>query len=141
MGGFGSGQCDGRATVEGCCSLVLDVDQIIRPIRRVMRKLGISEIPDGRVLEHSWRAFRWTYGGDAEPWATVGYRIELRSHGGTVWLRYDVDHHSLRTGPQKHRITVERRLARSEACAGGGYARRPGAGCASSTCRTVGRGS
>jgi hypothetical protein len=36
----------------------------------------------------------------------VEYRLDLRSHGGLAWLRYDVDHFSRRTGPQDHRITL-----------------------------------
>jgi hypothetical protein len=91
----------GTATVEGCSSLVLDVDNVTRPIRQ---KQGISEIPDGRVLEIPARSLRWTRRG--EPWATVEYRLELRSHGGTAWLRYDVDHYSQRTGPQEHKISL-----------------------------------
>jgi hypothetical protein len=106
MGGFGSGRYGGRATVEGCGSLVLDVDYVTRPIRQAMRKLGISEIPDGRVVELPWNAFRWTHHGATEPWATVEYRLELRSHDGAASLRYDVDHYSSRTGPQEHRVTL-----------------------------------
>jgi hypothetical protein len=106
MGGFGSGRHGGRATVEGCDSLVLDVDRIIRPVRQAMRKLGISEISDDRVIEVPWNAFCWTRNGDPKPWATVEYRLQLRSHGGVVWLRYDVDHFSRRTGPQEHRLTL-----------------------------------
>ena len=106
MGGIGSGRYGGQATVEGCGSLVLDVDELTRPLRRAMQKLGISEIPDGRALELSWRSLRWTHDGDTEPWATVEYRLALRSDGGAAWLRYDVDHYSRRTGPQEHRITM-----------------------------------
>ncbi len=73
-----------------------------------MRKLGISEIPDGRVLELPWSALRWTHHDDTDPWATVEYRLELRSCGGLAWLCYDVDHDGRRTGPQEHRITMAR---------------------------------
>jgi hypothetical protein len=85
---------------------VLDVDRITRPIRQAMRKTGIPEIPDGHVLESAWGTFVWTRHGDTEPWATVDYRFELRSHSGLAWLRYDIDHYSQSTGPQEQRITL-----------------------------------
>jgi hypothetical protein len=58
------------------------------------------------VLELPWSAFRWTHYGETEPWATVEYRLELRSHDGAACVRYDIDHHSRSTGPQEHRITL-----------------------------------
>ncbi len=106
MGGFGSGRRGGCATVEGCGSLVLDVDRLTRPLRQAIRKLGISEIPYGRVLEMPWNALRWTHQGETEPWATVEYRLELRAHDGVARLRYNIDHYSQSTGPQEHRINL-----------------------------------
>jgi hypothetical protein len=106
MGGFGSGRYGGPATVEGCGSLVLDVDNITRPIRQAMRKLGFSAIPDDRAAEIPWYPLRWTHRDDAQPWAEVQYRLKLRSHGGVAWLRYDIDHYSRSTGQQEHRIAL-----------------------------------
>jgi hypothetical protein len=106
MGGLGSGRTGGWPTVEGCCSLVLSADEIMRPIRNGMRKLGMREIAEGRRVNLPWRAYRWTRHGESDPWAVVQIRLELSSRYGTAWFRYDVDHYSRRTGPQEYRVSL-----------------------------------
>ena len=106
MGGYGSGRHGGWPTVEACDTLVISVDDITRPIRRGLRKLGIQSIADGRVAELPWRTWHWTLSGDDAPWASVECRLELRARTGTAWLRYDVDHFSHRTGPQEYPVSM-----------------------------------
>src|ERR1700760_2646340 len=106
MGGFGSGRTGGGPTVEGCNSLVLDINRITRPTREHMRKRGMSEIAPGQVV-HSSLSWQWTRYGEDEPWAEVEIRLELRSRSGTAWLRYDVDHFSRPTGPQEYPVSLE----------------------------------
>lgn len=106
MGGYGSGRTGGWPTVEGCASLVLSADDITRPIRRGMRKLGMREIPEGRTAEMAWRTLRWTRRADDEPWAEIEIRLELGGRDGRAWLRYDIDHLSRPTGPQEYPVAL-----------------------------------
>lgn len=106
MGGYRSGRTGGQATVEGCASLILCADDITRPIREMMRELGFRAIPDGRQVAIPWRRMGWSRRGEAEPWAVVEYRLELRAADGTAWLRYDVDHYGRRTGPQEYPVRM-----------------------------------
>src|SRR5271165_1227048 len=106
MGGWNSGRYGGWPTVEACDSLVISVDDITRPVRNAMRKLGIQSIADNRPVELPWRNWQSTRNGDDEPWAVVEYQLELRADSGTARLRYDVDHVSHRTGPQKQTVSM-----------------------------------
>ncbi len=86
--------------------MVLSVDAITRPIREEMRRLGFQAIPEDRRIDIPWCALRWTRHGETEPWAEVEFRLELRPHGGTAWLRYDIDHDSGPTGPQEYPVQM-----------------------------------
>jgi hypothetical protein len=82
MGGYGSGRLGGWPTVEACDTLVISVDDITRPVRRELRKLGIQSIAEGRVAELPWQRWQWTtQSGDDQPWAAIEYRLELRARG------------------------------------------------------------
>jgi hypothetical protein len=105
VGRYGS-ECRKRATVEGCGCLVLDVDDLTRPIREIMREMGIPGFPDGRRIEFPPLALQWTRRGAPAPWATVEMRLELEACRGTAWLRYDVHHASHRTGPQQYPVAL-----------------------------------
>ena len=106
MGGYGSGRTGGWPTIEGCQSLVLSSDEIIRSLRQAFRKIGADDAVDKRDIDIAWHPWRWTRTGDDDPWATVEMRFELRQRHGTVWLRYDVDHVSRSTGPQEYSISL-----------------------------------
>ena len=138
MGGIGSGRYGGQATVEGCSSLVLDVDEITRPFRRAMRKLGISKIPHGRVLEIPCAACVGRITGTLHRGrrSNTGLRCAptvARLGCATTWATT-----ATALGRKSIASQWRRRLARSVACAGGGYARQPAAGFASCISRTVG---
>lgn len=90
MGGRGSGRTGGQATVEASGCLILSVDYVMRPIRRIIQQAG-GRIPTGHTVRVPWKRFWWTRGGDGEP-AEVEVRLELRTWDGTAWLRYAVRH-------------------------------------------------
>jgi hypothetical protein len=79
---------------------------LTRPIRKIMREMGIPGFPDARRIEFPPQALQWTRRGATAPWATVEVRLELESCRGTAWLRYDVHHASRRTGPQKYPVAL-----------------------------------
>ena len=106
MGGHNSGRWGGRATVEGCQSLVLSVDSVMEGWTRVLRKYDIPTPSDDHPLKLPWRAWRWTRSGDTEPWATVELRLELRQQTGTAWLQYDFEHANCPTGPQNYPVSM-----------------------------------
>ena len=89
MGGYRSGQTGGLATIEECASLVLSLDDIMRPVQRAMRAAGITEIAEGQRVNIAWHALSWTVR-EPEPWATVDIRLEVGADAGKAWLRYDI---------------------------------------------------
>lgn len=94
MGGMGSGRTDGRATIEGCDSLSIDVARLLR---------GVRCPANSHVMGRA--RMNWSYSG--EPWATVGIEFTINA-GGFGWMRlqYDVEHYSRATGPQDQRIDL-----------------------------------
>src|ERR1700722_10629842 len=106
MGGYGSGRAGGWPTVEGCGSLVLSIDRLMRGSKKVLRRLNVTAPTDDQPLTLGWHTWRWSRSGESEPWAEVDMRLELRAHGGTAWLRYDVDHRSGQTGPQEYPVSM-----------------------------------
>jgi hypothetical protein len=102
MGGFGSGRKGGRATVEGCRSLKLDVNRITRDVRGKLR-----EVPEGAKLEAGPMVWTWTTQGEAAPWARVLVTLRLDPWRGEARLVFDVDHYSRRTGPQDQTVQME----------------------------------
>jgi hypothetical protein len=78
----------------------------MRSVRHAMRKLGMRGISNGQIAVLPWQTRQWIRRDDAEPWAIVEYRLELRASDGTAWLRYDVDHFSCRTGPQGYPVQM-----------------------------------
>jgi hypothetical protein len=106
MGGSNSGRWGGRATVEGCQSLVLSVDGVMRRHTKVLRKYDIPTPSDDHPLKLPWHVWRWTRSGDTDPWSTVELRLERRARDGTAWLRYDIDHATCPTGPQCNSVSM-----------------------------------
>ena len=103
MGGFGSGRHGGRATVEGCRSLVLDINRIMRPVAKALR--GHELASDAEVRLRPSRLW-WTRQGEAEPWADVEVALTLYCDHAVAVLRFDIEHWSNRTGPQVQRISI-----------------------------------
>lgn len=102
MGGMGSGRQGGRATVEGCRSLKLDVNRITRAVRGKLR-----DVPEGAKLEAGPVVWTWTTTGEAKPWARVLLTLRLDRWRGEARLVFDVDHYSRRTGPQDQVVQME----------------------------------
>ena len=101
MGGFGSGRPATRATVEGCRSLKLDVNRLVRPARKAMSVLfGDHTVTVGPSC------WTWTHPDDERPWATVTVFLHLGLERGSARLIYNVDHRSRATGPQDQRVEM-----------------------------------
>lgn len=90
MGGWNSGRRGGTATVEGCASIVLNLDTIMRttagrsPVALKM-EARINDLPQ-----------------------TILLRLDL-DHGagtGSLTLQYDVQHATAATGPQRHSVQM-----------------------------------
>jgi hypothetical protein len=104
MGGPTSGRRGGRATVEGCQSLILNVDRVMQGYTKALRKFPLQTPSDAQPLSLPWNTLRWTRSG--EPWAEVKLRLELRSNDGTAWLRYNNEHVTQKAGPQNHAVSL-----------------------------------
>ena len=103
MGGFGSGRHGGRATVEGCRSLVLDINRVMGPVANALR--GRELASDAEVRLGPSR-LRWARHGEAEPWAEVEVALTLHREHAVAALRFDIEHWSNRTGPQAQRVDI-----------------------------------
>lgn len=88
------------------CSLVLSANAMTRPVRKAMRQMGIHGISPGKPIEFPWRRWTWTRQGEDEPWAAVEFQLVLEAFGGTTRLRYEVDHFSKPTWPQRQSIDM-----------------------------------
>jgi hypothetical protein len=103
MGGMGSGRPGWRVTVEGCRSLVLDLNAIMRAVHAApgWRPLAAGESATAGPFRWSW-----TRHGEAKPWAEVLVTLDLRHGTGRARLQFDVDHDSRRTGAQDQRVDL-----------------------------------
>ncbi len=106
MGGFGSGRPAMRPTVEGCRSLVLDVNVVTRPVMAALRRQGLREMPEsGRVQVPPCRV-TWSRRCERGPWAAVEIALSLGCRTGRAVLRYDVEHTCRPTGPQVQQVEM-----------------------------------
>lgn len=103
MGGYGSGRRGGRPTVEGCRSLVLDINRVLRPVMKALD--GRDLPPDARVRAGPWRLWLARQG-QAELGASVEVALTLYRQHGFATLRYDLEHVSRRTGPQAQQVEL-----------------------------------
>jgi hypothetical protein len=104
-------------TAEGCGSLVLDINRVMRPVRDA-RRAGASPAVEHRM--------HWTRRSEAEPWATVDIAVLAHQDPAVVVLKFDIDHLTRPTGPQVQRVRIV-----SEPCGFGGvrwYWLRPATG-------------
>lgn len=106
MGGRNSGRWGGRATVEGCASLILSIDSILHGFSGIIRRLNMPAPSDDNPLNLPWHPRRWSRSGETEPSSVIELRMELRSNDGTAWLRYDLEHATRPTGPQHHLVRL-----------------------------------
>lgn len=90
MGGMNSGRRSGRGTVEGCASIVLSINTIIRATG--------GRSPSGRRL---------TVTVNGQP-QTILVRLDLEpaAETGSLTLKYDVQHTSAATGPQHYAVRL-----------------------------------
>jgi hypothetical protein len=100
MGGYDSGRQGGRPTVEGCWSLVLDINRVMRPVADARRKGAEGALAVTQRI-------RWTSHGETEPWAEVDIAILAHQEHAVAVLRFDVAHVSHRTGPQAQRAEID----------------------------------
>src|SRR3954449_12738920 len=104
MGGYGSGRTGGIPTVEACDSLVLNINQIMRQVRKAMRIKGWNIIPyDATVCIPSYM-WGWRRPGELIPWAVADLRLQIGTSCGTARLCYDIEHISCSTGPQSYMV-------------------------------------
>ena len=101
MGGFGSGRPGGRSTVEGCRSLVLDINRIMRPGADALRGRELARDAEVRLGP---RRLRWTRQGEAEPWAEVEVSLTVHREHAAAALRFAIEPWSDRAGPRAQRV-------------------------------------
>ena len=102
MGGMGSGRPGMWATVEGCRSLRLDVNAVIRRVR--------EQLPAGAavtVLRTGPIRWGWQVHGENAGIHYVLVTLELGEWDGSARLQYDITHSSRRTGPQDQTVDME----------------------------------
>jgi hypothetical protein len=133
MGGLGSGRQGGRATVEGCQPLVLDINHIMRPVMRDLRGRELPADAEVRVEQRQRRRRR----AEAETCAGVEVSLTLYQGHGFATLRFDLRRWSKRIGPQRQRVELVSTPAGSAAGAGGGSAVAPAGAAPSSTCQAA----
>lgn len=102
MGGYGSGRQGGKATVEGCRSLKLNVNRVTRAVRSALR-----DLPEGRGLTAGPSVWSWTAPGETVLCARVLVTLRLDHWRGEARLQFDVDHWSRKTGPQDQVVQME----------------------------------
>ena len=104
MGGYGSGRHSGQPTVEGCRSLVLDINRLIRPVADALHGRHLGRDDEVRI---DGIRLAWTRDGDDIPWAELWLTLVARRDEATATLRFDVDHSSRRTGLQTQHVQIE----------------------------------
>jgi hypothetical protein len=99
MGGFLSGRYGGAPTAEGCGSLVLNINELMRPIAAARRRDAEGPPAVGHRV-------RWTRQGEAEPWAEVDVAVLAQPTRAEAVLRFDIAHLSRSTGPQVQHVEI-----------------------------------
>lgn len=102
MGGMNSGRRGWKATVEGCRTLKLDVNEVTRAARGDLLAVDAAALP---LVER--RVWSWTTAGETEPRARVLLTLALHRHHGRARLRFDIAQPSRRTGPQDQSVEME----------------------------------
>lgn len=100
MGGMGSGRRGGRATVEGCRSLRLDVNHVMRGMRERLRGT-----PQGERVGASM-VWSWTRSGEGAPMAQAVVTVVVDHWRGHARLQFDVAHWSQSTGQQDQTVQM-----------------------------------
>lgn len=102
MGGMNSGRRGWKATVEGCRTLKLDVNQVTRGARADLR--AHKEAAEALIERRVWS---WTSEGDAEPRARALVTLVLHAHCGTARLQFDIAQPTHRTGQRDQTVRLE----------------------------------
>ena len=106
MGGYGSGRPATSPTIEGTASLALDVNRVMAPMMRALRRHGMAGVPEGQTVTLVPLAWSWTRVGKGEPWAEVRVALTLGPDWGEAVLSYDIDHLTCPTGPQRETVRL-----------------------------------
>ncbi|MBR0653060.1 hypothetical protein GXW78_25615 [Roseomonas terrae] len=101
MGGMNSGRRGWKATVEGCRTLQLDVNQVTRAARRALR----NQTDATPVVHRS--VWSWTMDGDAAPRAGASVTLSLQRLHGAARLQFDIAQPTHRTGPRDQTVNLE----------------------------------
>lgn len=116
MGGYNSGRWGGRATVEATGCLRLDVNLVMRTVRRTLEHAGAPPLGPGREPAALALGWRWSKDGTAEPFAAASMALRFDGAHGTARLCYSIRHLSAETGPQDYTVALE-----AEPCRFGGW--------------------
>lgn len=106
MGGYGSGRTGGWPTKEATDSLTLNVNRVMAPVMRELRKQGMRTVPDGLSVALVPFPWRWRRADEDEPWATVNMSLTVGADWGEAVLSYDIGHFSGPTGPQNYTVRL-----------------------------------
>jgi hypothetical protein len=107
MGGYGSGRRGWRVSDDGTGALVLDVDRLVTPVLRQLRRKGRWPPPTGEAARVSPQILTWTRTNDGRLLAEVTVDVTLRANTGVAWLRYNILHLTRDTGPQDYAVLLE----------------------------------
>ena len=107
MGGYNSGRWGGRRTVEATGCLKLDVNAVMRSVRRALDKAGAPPLGPGRALAFPALQWIWTKDDEPEPFAAAEVALRFDGTAGTARLRYSIRHLSAETGPQAYAVAME----------------------------------
>ena len=106
MGGYGSGRTGGVPTVEGCGSLILNINAIMREVRHALRIKGLNTVPHDAAVHIPSYVWGWRREEEPSPWAVADLRLEIGTTRGTARLCYDIEHVSGGTGPQSYVVSM-----------------------------------
>ena len=106
MGGYGSGRTGGVPTVEGCGSLILNINEIMRQVRKALRIKGLNTVPHDAAVHIPSYVWGWRREEEPAPWAVADLRLEIGTTRGTARLCYDIEHVSGGTGPQSYVVSM-----------------------------------
>ena len=84
----------------GSSSLVLNINEIMRQVRKALRSRGFNTVPPDVVVHVPSYEWGWRRRGEPLPWAVADLLLEIGTTRGTARLCYNIEHMSCRTGPQ-----------------------------------------
>jgi hypothetical protein len=107
MGGYGSGRRGWRVSDDGTGALVLDVDRLVTPVLRQLRREGQWPPRCGETAQVSGQILTWTRTNHGSLLAEVMLDVRLCANTRAAWLRDDIRHLTRDTGPQDYAVLLE----------------------------------